>query len=172
MQVRSLRLDSKWSSQDDASPTLPTIACLEAVAKNMELILNWFSNSGQQKIQTTTLQLEQLLNSGKLLVKLPALADQEATVSCTYMLSGTPPSEQRMSSDGLQEFVNKLYLTWHQEQNPEAFDESIDVFLNCHQVKPAVLYMLPLPCLYFISAHARSVCHCTQVYSVTCVLGA
>lgn len=97
--------------------------------------MNWFSNSGQQKIQTTALQLDQLLNSGKLLVKLPELADQEATISCTYMLSGTPHSiEQHMSSDGLQEFVNKLYLNWHQEQNPEAFDESIDKFLNCHKV--------------------------------------
>lgn len=135
LQVRALRLDATWSSQDDTSPALPAIACLEAVARNMELILNWFSNSGQQKSQTTSLQLDQLLNSGKFLVKLPALADQEATVSCTYMLSGTPhSSEQRMSSDGLQEFVNKLYLNWHQEQNPEAFDESIDVFLSCHKV--------------------------------------
>ena len=101
----------------------------------MELILNWFSNSGQQKIQTTALQLHQLLSSGKILVKLPALADQEATISCTYMLTGTPhSSQQRMSSDSLQEFVNKLYLNWHQEQNPEAFDESIDTFLSCHKV--------------------------------------
>lgn len=135
LQVRALRLDSKWSSQDSGSSTLPAIACLEAVARNMELILNWFSNSGQQKIQTTALQLDQLLNSGKLLVKLPALADQEATISCTYVLSGAPhSSQQRMSSDSLQEFVNKLYLNWHQEQNPEAFDESIDMFLSCHKV--------------------------------------
>ena len=101
----------------------------------MDLILNWFSNSGQQKIQTTSLQLDQLLNSGRLLVKLPAVVNQEATVSCTYMLTGTThSSEQRMSSDGLQEFVSKLYLNWHQEQNPEAFDESIDVFLICYKV--------------------------------------
>ena len=136
LQVRALRLDPKRSNQDGASSTLPAIACLDAVARNMELILNWFSNSGQQKIQTTALQLDQLLTSGKLLVKLPALANQEATISCTYMLSGKPHrSEQHMSSDSLQEFVNKLYLNWHQEQNPEAFDESIDMFLSCHKVQ-------------------------------------
>lgn len=101
----------------------------------MELILNWFSNSGEQKIQTTSLQLDQLLNSGKLIVKLPSQAEQEATVTCTYMLAGTSNStEQRMSSDGLQEFVNKLYLNWHQEHNPKAFDESIEVFLRCYKV--------------------------------------
>lgn len=145
--MRALRLDPKWSSQDSASPALPAIACLEAVARNMELILNWFSSSGQQKIQTTSLQLDQLLNSGRLLVKLPGLADQEATVSCTYMLTGTShSSEQRMSSDGLQEFVNKLYLNWRQEQNPEAFDESIGVFLSCYKVHTAIASVPHLAC--------------------------
>lgn len=133
--MRSLRLDAKWSGQDDASATLPAIACLEAVARNMELILNWFNTSGNQKIQTTSLQLDQLLTSGRLLIKLPALAGKAASIACTYVLAGMAQhTEQRMDSDGLQEFVNKLYLNRHQEQNPDAFDESIDVFLSCFKV--------------------------------------
>ena len=135
MQVRALRLDADWSGQDDSGTASPAVTCFEAVARNMELILNWFSNNGEQKIQTTSLQLEQLLNSGRIFVKLPAQAEQEADVSCTYMLAGAANgTEQRMSNDGLQEFVNKLYLNWHQEHNPEAFDESIDTFLGCYKV--------------------------------------
>ena len=54
-----------------------------------------FSNSGQQKTQTTALQLDRLLNSGKLLVKLPALADQQAIISFPYMLSGMHHSSEQ-----------------------------------------------------------------------------
>ena len=114
---------------------MPAIACLEAVARNMELILNWFSNNSEQKIQTTSLQLEQLLGSGKFLVNLPAMVQQQPILSCTYTLADTSnPKEQRMSSDGLAEFVSKLYLNRHQEHNPADFDNKIDVFLGCYKV--------------------------------------
>ena len=137
--MRALRLDASWSGQEEASTALPAIACLEAAARNMELILNWFSNNGQQKIQTTSLQLDQLLSSGVFAVKLPAQAHKEAVVSCTYTLAGASHnSEQHMSNDSLQEFVSKLYLNWHQELNPEAFDESIHVFLTCYKVTSVV----------------------------------
>lgn len=73
MQVRELHLDAGSSGQaNEAGMLLPAVACLEAAVRNMELILNWFSNNSEQKIQTTSLQLDQLLNSGKFLVKLPA----------------------------------------------------------------------------------------------------
>ena len=114
---------------------MPAMACLEAVARNMELILNWFSNNSEQKIQTTSLQLEQLLGSGKFLVNLPATVQQQPTLACTYTLAdASNHQEQRMSGDGLAEFISKLYLNRHQEHNPADFDEKIDVFLGCYKV--------------------------------------
>ncbi len=139
MQVRELHLDAGSSGQaNEAGMLLPAVACLEAAVRNMELILNWFSNNSEQKIQTTSLQLDQLLNSGKFLVKLPAWggeAHQPPALLCTYALADTSHhKEQRMSSDGLAEFVSKLYLNRHQEHNPVEFDEKIDIFLGCYKV--------------------------------------
>ncbi len=141
MQVRELHLDAGPSGQaNEAGMLLPAVACLEAVVRNMELILNWFSNNSEQKIQTTSLQLDQLLNSGKFLVKLPAEAHQQPALLCTYALADTSyHKEQRMSSDGLAEFVSKLYLNRHQEHNPVEFDEKIDIFLGCYKVCCAVV---------------------------------
>ncbi len=136
MQVRELHLDAGPSGQaNDAGMLLPAVACLEAVVRNMELILGWFSNNSKQKIQTTSLQLDQLLTSGKLLVKLPAEAHQQPALLCTYALADrSHHKEQRMSCDGLAEFVSKLYLNRHQEHNPVEFDEKIDTFLGCYKV--------------------------------------
>ncbi len=136
MQVRELHLDAGPSSQaNEAGMLLPAVACLEAVVRNMELILNWFSNNSEQKIQTTSLQLDQLLTSGKFLVKLPVVAHQQPALLCTYALADTSHhKEQHMSSDGLAEFVSKLYLNRHQEHNPVEFDEKIDIFLGCYKV--------------------------------------
>ncbi len=136
LQVQHLHLDARPSGHaDEAGILLPAVACLEAVARNMELILNWFSNNSEQKIQTTSLQLEQLLSSGKFHVKLPASVCQQPSLSCTYTLAETSQNrEQHMSSDGLTEFVSKLYLNRHQEHNPAVFDERIDLFLGCYKV--------------------------------------
>ena len=131
-----MRLDSGQAVHNNSPGiVLSAVACLEAVARNMELILNWFSNNSEQKIQTTSLQLEQLLSSGKLHFKLPATAQQLPALSCTYTLADTSHKEQRLSSDGLAEFVSKLYLNRHQEHNPAAFDERIDLFLNGYKVQ-------------------------------------
>ena len=146
MQVRELHLDAGSSGQaNEAGMLLPAVACLEAVVRNMELILNWFSNNSEQKIQTTSLQLDQLLDSGKFLVKLPAEAHQQPALLCTYALADTSHhKEQRMSSDGLAEFVSKLYLNRHQEHNPIEFDEKIDIFLGCYKVCYAAVIRLEL----------------------------
>ena len=150
MQVRELHLDAGSSGQaNEAGMLLPAVACLEAVVRNMELILNWFSNNSEQKIQTTSLQLEQLLNSGKFLVKLPAEARQQPALLCTCALADTSHHKelstvQRMSSDGLAEFVSKLYLNRHQEHNPVEFDEKIDIFLGCYKVCCAAVIELEL----------------------------
>lgn len=146
IQVRELHLDAGPSGQANAAGMLlPALACLEAVVRNMELILNWFSNNSQQKIQTTSLQLEQLLNSGKFHVKLPAEARQQPGLLCTYALADTSHhKEQHMSSDGLEEFVSKLYLNHHQAHNPVEFDEKIDIFLGCYKVCCVVVIELEL----------------------------
>ncbi|DBB07627.1 TPA: neuromuscular junction development [Trebouxia sp. C0006] len=52
--VRELHLDAGSSGQaNEAGMLLPAVACLEAAVRHMELILNWFSNNSEQKIQTT-----------------------------------------------------------------------------------------------------------------------
>ena len=132
MQVRDLEL-SGGPDQGDGQ-TLSAFACLHAVSRNMELILNWFSNNGQQKIQTTSLQLTQLLTSGRFQVTLPSLAKTAPSLSCTYNLTDATQHQQHMSSDSLAEFVSKLYLSRHQEHNPAEFDEQIDLFLSSHKV--------------------------------------
>ena len=131
-QVRDLEFGGGPGQAD--GQTLSVFACLHAVSRNMELILNWFSNNGQQKIQTTSLQLTQLLTSGQFQVTLPSLEKAAPSLSCTYNLTDTAQREQRMSSDSLAEFVSKLYLSRHQEHNPAEFDEQIDVFLSSHKV--------------------------------------
>ncbi len=123
------------------SPALPAIACLEAVSRNMELIISWFGMNASQTAQTVSMTLEQLLSTGKFHVHLPASSEQQPYLTCVYTsnLSGDASAvELGMSSDGLSEFVSKLYLNHHQELNLPDFDARIDIFLGCYKVSCCV----------------------------------
>ena len=72
---------------------------------------------------------------GRFYIALPTLTQKPAAMSCRYTLANAALNkEQRMSSDGLAEFVSKLYLNRHQQHNPPEFDEQIDTFLESYKV--------------------------------------
>ena len=140
LQVRALALDRNIPEALAVNtPMLPALACLEAVTRNMELVISWFAMSSQSA-QAVSVTLHQLLETGKFCVHLPsssASAHQKPFLSCTYLSNlshDTVAAELAISSDGLSEFVSKLYLSHHQELNLADFDARIDIFLGCYKV--------------------------------------
>ena len=136
--MRALALDRNIPAGPAGNaPVLPALACLEAVTRNMELVISWFAMSSQSA-QAVSVTLHQLLETGKFCVHLPSSsAHQKPSLTCTYLSNlsqDTSAVELAMSSDSLSEFVSKLYLSHHQELNLADFDARIDVFLGCYKV--------------------------------------
>jgi len=130
-------LDRELAHVAAGRPVLPALACLEAVSRNMELIISWFEMSANQSAQSVSVTLEQLISTGRFYIHLPSSADQQSALSCVYTsnLAGAATAvELTMSSVALAEFVSKLYLNHHQEANLADFDARIDFFLGCFKV--------------------------------------